>query len=151
MVEAVQNHVENVGDQLLAQAVTQQGEPLGHTFEAHAEWVLALWKELATNITFAYSDNADIMRLQPLGYPIEWLKAVGYSQGPPLPPIQNQCPPVCNRVSLAELSSSNWIWLFFSSMMAWCTCLVFVLCGRIWRTLRGRDHMALYHPLANSL
>merc|ERR1712014_199190 len=76
--------------------------------------VLQAWDSLSQSLFQDFSDNSVISREvnvhkpngveaeqspASLGYPAWWLQAVGYSQGPPLPPVELMCPPTCPAVT----------------------------------------------------
>jgi len=103
MVEAEQKRVEDAGDALLAEARKSfDGSPaavekLNDMIEKHTASVLTDWHELATNLIFSFDENTDIREKEypNLGYSDEWLKGVGYAEGPPDAPVEDQCPPKC--------------------------------------------------------
>jgi len=100
LVEAAQKRAEEDGDRLVAQMREAFNgtyvESLNGAFEKHAERVLRGWHELALEMVFKYSDNSDISSGDsPLSYPDEWLEGVGYTEGPPDAPVEDQCPPKC--------------------------------------------------------
>mmetsp|Transcript_120690 Transcript_120690/g.341273 ORF Transcript_120690/g.341273 Transcript_120690/m.341273 type:complete len:588 (-) Transcript_120690:143-1906(-) len=103
IVEAAQRRVEGEGEELLARMrAVSNGAGMANintACEEHAERVLETWHELAATMVFDYSDNTEIDDGQPLSYPDEWLDGVGYKDGPPDAPIEDQCPPKCSTVS----------------------------------------------------
>jgi len=97
VVEKAQKKTEDSGDELLQKLLKNYSasEDLNGPIEAFAESVLADWHKLALDLVFTYSDNTDIPSQTPLGYPTEWLNGVGYKDGPPDAPVEDQCPPKC--------------------------------------------------------
>jgi len=112
-VEAAQQQAEDWGEALLAKLRQDVASGLGDSkatarwlnkaIEVHAERVLERWRTLAMKELFAYSDNTFIPSGTPLGYPDAWLDGVGYKNGPPDAPIEDQCPPNCTSPAAAPL------------------------------------------------
>lgn len=96
LVEAAQAKAEKEGDELLLK-MQKATDPsaLNKAFEQHVEAVTQNWHDLASKLLFRFSDNTDISTMTPLGYPDSWLKGAGYKNGPPGPPVEDQCPPKC--------------------------------------------------------
>merc|ERR1712187_913503 len=103
--------METVGAKLVAAAAADLTD-LDQKFQAHAVAALEAWRRLHGQMMFDYSDNADIRSVSAtpigvtgyggaesntasLGYPDWWLRLVEFSQGPPPPPAELQCPPKC--------------------------------------------------------
>mmetsp|Transcript_62716 Transcript_62716/g.183445 ORF Transcript_62716/g.183445 Transcript_62716/m.183445 type:complete len:581 (-) Transcript_62716:48-1790(-) len=104
LVEAAQKRIEDEGDALVARLRTSANASnpavLNEAFEKHAKKALSEWHRLALDMVFSYSDNSDIGNLTALSYPDEWLAGVGYEDGPPDAPVEDQCPPRCPRPAL---------------------------------------------------
>lgn len=99
LVEAAQASAEKEGETLLARVRSNTSTAdLNEVFSKHAELVLHRWNDLAMEMIFKYTDNIDIDTMTPLSYPDEWLEGVGYKDGPPDAPIENQCPPKCSTI-----------------------------------------------------
>merc|ERR1719491_337200 len=97
MVESAQLRAEKAGDELLAEMRAKGAQSVNDVFEKHAEDVLRQWQALSMDMVFHYTDNTDISTMTALSYPDEWLRGVGYADGPPAPPVQDQCPPKCEN------------------------------------------------------
>lgn len=102
LVEEAQRKSEEAGESLMARlrSASTTEEVLNHAIDAHAESTLQAWHELAMKLIFNFTDNSDMKTMEPLSYPSEWLKGVGYKDGPPDIPVEDQCPPKCDTSSL---------------------------------------------------
>jgi len=87
----------------------------GDKLVSHVKDALGIWKELSEDMLVHFSDNSDIPKVSAthdagvdaniaggvdediasLSYPAWWLRAVGFANALPLPPVESQCPPVC--------------------------------------------------------
>jgi dipeptidase len=100
MVEARQRKLETAGAQLVAStaaafAKSPKTTDLNTIFDGFCNRALQEWNDLADELIFTWSDNTEIRSDAPLGYSDSWLRAVGYQNGPPKPPVETQCPPAC--------------------------------------------------------
>jgi len=102
LVEAAQRKAEDAGEMLMARlrAGALNGGSLNEAVETHAESVLEQWHALTTHLVFDYTDNTDMKTDQPLSYSRKWLDGVGYQDGPPDAPAEDQCPPKCGSSSV---------------------------------------------------
>jgi len=114
LVEAKQKQAETAGDAMISnvrEEILHKTHHWGKHVEAHVTDALKTWQRLSDEMLIRFADNSDISRISTqsrtpvgvgldentasLGYPAWWLRAVGFMQGPPLPPIETQCPPLC--------------------------------------------------------
>jgi dipeptidase len=106
LVEAAQKKVEKDGDELIREMLQvnhANSSMLNKRFEQHAESVLKRWNKLASDLVFSFTDNTDMTSFHALSYPDSWLERVGYKDGPPDAPIEDQCPPKCPHQQAAVL------------------------------------------------
>jgi dipeptidase len=108
-VEAAQKEIEEAGGALTTRLRSNAsgGRSLNEAIEAHAQNALQVWHKLAMDLIFNFSDNTDIQTMTPLGYPDDWLRGVGYQDGPPDVPVEDQCPPDCPSSSSSPPPSSS--------------------------------------------
>lgn len=123
LVLAKQHEMETLGTRLVEEAALELAWNGDHAafnqkFVDHAKVVLEAWRDLPDEMFFAFSDNQRISSnppdaAVPLGYSADWLRAVGLSSGPPLPPPirAGRCPnwdTSCQQASLSRVAATGW-------------------------------------------
>merc|ERR1712050_314922 len=103
---------------------TGEQKSFEQAFVNHTSKVLKIWHDLADDMVFGFSDNHHILDTSapnapdPLGYPADWLQAVGLEHGPPaVPPIRpGQCPnwdTGCDSSAYYVDRLERWFWLLW--------------------------------------
>jgi len=88
----MQKELEKAGQELVDKATGLKD--FNAEFEKFTEHALEKWHALPDELLFDFSDNWDIKAMKPLGYPASWIKQT-WNDGPPPPPVEDQCPPNC--------------------------------------------------------
>lgn len=103
LVEEAQRKTEEAGEELMARLRARSvadSDALNKAIEEHAQNTLQVWHDLAMSLVFNFSDNSDMKTMTPLSYSSDWLNGVGYKDGPPDAPVEDQCPPKCGSSTL---------------------------------------------------
>lgn len=103
LVEEAQRKTEEAGEELMARLRARSvadSDALNKAIEEHAQNTLQVWHDLAMSLVFNFSDNSDMRTMTPLSYSSDWLNGVGYKDGPPDAPVEDQCPPKCGSSTL---------------------------------------------------